>query len=230
MAFALARSGAKVAINYAYNEERAYATYNELCAAGGSGMLVRADVTDPSAIQSMVDQVREVLGPVDILVPNATGPQPQRRIEDYSWNDYQEMLDYFVKSPFLLVKECLPDMKEQRWGRIINIITEVFTLGVAPFTAYATAKGGQVGFSRSLATELASFGITVNMISPGWIPVERHARDPQSAKDHYLKTIPVGRWGVPEDVAGAVCYYASNEASFVTGQFLTVSGGRSFTV
>ena len=230
MAFGLARAGAKVVINYANSEERAYRTYEELRATGATGMLVRADVTTESGVRSMVGQVREELGPVDILIPNATAVQPQRRIEDYSWSDYQEMLDFFVKSPFLLVRECLPDMKRRRWGRIINIITEVFSLGVAPFTAYAAAKGGQVGFSRSLATELASFGITVNMVSPGWIPVERHARDPQSAKDRYLKSIPAGRWGVPEDVAGAVVYYASDEASFVTGQCVTVSGGRSFAL
>ena len=86
-------------------------------------------------------------------------------------------------------------MKRQRWGRIINIISEVYSLGVAPFTAYVAAKGGQVGFSRSLASELAPYGITVNMISPGWIPVDRHANDPQQVKDAYFKTIPMGQMG-----------------------------------
>ena len=109
-------------------------------------------------------------------------------------------------------------MKRQKWGRIINITSEVFSLGVAPFTAYVAAKGSQVGFSRSLATELAPFGITVNMISPGWIPVERHEKDPQDMKDMYLATIPAGRWGTPQDVATAAIYLASEEASFVTGQ------------
>ena len=140
------------------------------------------------------------------------------------------MIDFFIKSPYLLSRACLPHMKRQRWGRIINIISEVYSLGVAPFTAYVAAKGGQVGFSRSLASELAPYGITVNMISPGWIPVDRHANDPQQVKDAYFKTIPMGRWGVPEDVAGAVVYYASDAASFVTGQFLTISGGRSFGI
>lgn len=230
MAFALAKAGAKVALNYANNEARGHATYEAFRSAGHSGMLVKADATNEDAVEEMVAQVRESLGPVDILIPNATPDQPQRRIEDYDWAFYQEMLDFFVKSPYLLTRACVHDMKKRRWGRIINIISEVFSLGVAPFTAYVAAKGGQVGFCRSLATELAPYGITVNMISPGWIPVERHENDPQSMKDAYLKTIPVGRWGVPDDVSSAAVYFASDEASFMTGQFITVSGGRSFAV
>ncbi len=230
MALALARAGARVAMNFANNEVRAQQAYAELKALGGTGLLVRADVTSEEHVTSLVSQVSEVLGPIDILIPNATPAQPLMPLEEYSWGFYQKMLDFFVKSPFLLCRACVPGMKRRRWGRIINIITEVYSMGVAPFTAYAAAKGGQVGFSRSLATELAPYGITVNMISPGWIPTERHADDPQSLKDAYLKTIPTGRWGVPTDVAGAAVYYASNEASFVTGQFVTINGGRTFGI
>lgn len=230
IAFALGRAGAQVAFNYCNNQPRAEATFAEFGATGATGTLVHADATDPDQVQRLVRQVEADLGPVDILVPNATPDQPQKPIEAYEWAFYQIMIDFFVKSPYLLCRACLPHMKQQRWGRIINVISEVFSLGVAPFTAYSAAKGGQVGFSRSLATELAPYGITVNMISPGWIPVERHAKDPQQMKDAYLETIPMGRWGVPDDVAGAVVYYASDEASFVSGQFLTINGGRSFGI
>ena len=96
-----------------------------------------------------------------------------------------------------------------------------------PFSAYVAAKGGQIGWSRSMARELAPFGITVNMVAPGWIPVERHANDPRQLKDDYFALIPVRRWGVPQDVADAVLYLASDEASFVTGQTLCVNGGMT---
>ena len=137
------------------------------------------------------------------------------------------MLDFFVKSPFLLAKRGLPHMKEQRTGRFINIVSEVYHRSVAPFSAYVAAKGGQIGWSRSMSRELAPFGITVNMIAPGWIPVERHADDPQEIKDEYLALIPAGRWGVPRDVADAAVYLASEESSFVTGQTLCVNGGMT---
>jgi 3-oxoacyl-[acyl-carrier protein] reductase len=137
------------------------------------------------------------------------------------------MLDFFVKSPVLLTKACLPHMKKQRWGRIIQITSEVFTIGVAPFSAYVAAKGGQVGLSRSWAREFAPHGITVNMVAPGWIPVERHAHYSEEQLAGYLAGVPAARWGVPEDAAHAVVYLASNEAAFVTGQTIHVNGGRT---
>ena len=229
MALALAKAGARVAMNFSNNEQRAEGAFEVLKAIGNPCVLVKADVTTESGVSFLLSQVNEQLGPVDILIPNATPDQPQRSIESYDWASYQQMIDFFIKSPFLLTRACLPHMKAQKWGRIINITSEVFQLGVAPFTAYVAAKGGQVGFSRSLSTELAPYGITVNMISPGWIPVERHEKDPQQAKDLYFQTIPVGRWGTPDDIGHAVVYLASQEAAFVTGQTLTVNGGRSFS-
>jgi 3-oxoacyl-[acyl-carrier protein] reductase len=190
-------------------------------------MLAKADVTDAGEVRRMCAEAKAKLGPIDIIVPNATCDQPQLPIEQYDWAFYQSMIDFFLKSPYLLTMECLAHMKQQRWGRIINITSEVFQLGVSPFTAYVAAKGAQTGWSRSLARELASFGITVNMVAPGWIPVERHNKDPQAAKDAYLATVPAARWGVPEDVAGAVEYFASDAAAFVTGQTISVTGGHT---
>ena len=225
IALELGKAGAKVALNYSNNAARAEATLAEFRAAGCSGIMVRGDVTDEGEVRRMHAQIEKELGPVDILVPNATCAQPQKPIEEYDWAFYQSMLDFFIKSPFLLTRACLPGMKARKHGRIVNIGSEVFIRGVGNFSGYVAAKGGQAGWTRSMATELARFGITVNLVAPGWIPVERHANDPQEQKDGYLSLVPAKRWGVPADVAGAVVYFASDEAAFVTGQSVAVNGG-----
>ena len=227
MAIALGRAGAKVAMNFQNNLARAKKAFAEFEAAGGKGMLVRGDVTDEQGVARIVAKIKAQLGPVDILVLNATPAQPQKPIEEYNWAFYQQMLDFFIKSPFLLSRACLPHMKAQRWGRIINIGSEVVARGVPNFTAYVAAKGGQNGFTRSLATEVARWGVTVNMIAPGWIPVERHENDPADVKEGYRSLIPTDRWGVPQDLDGAVVFLASDQASFVTGQNLHVNGGMT---
>jgi len=223
----LGLAGAKVAINYAHAQPRAEEALAELRAAGITAEVFRGDVTSASEIDDMVTAIERSLGPVDIVVVNATPPQPQKPIEEYDWAFYQQMLDFFVKSPYLLARRCLPGMKTRKHGRLVNITSEVFHLGVAPFSAYVAAKGGQTGWSRSMCHELAPFGITVNMIAPGWIPVERHTNDPQADKEAYLATIPLGRWGTPEDVGWAAVYLASAEAAFVTGQTIAVNGGKT---
>lgn len=223
----LGRAGAKVPVNFFNNAERAERALAEYEAAGIATCLVRADVTTEEGVERLFAETEARLGQVDILVPNATCPQPLKPIEEYDWAFYQTMLDFFVKSPYLLTRRALPYMKQQRWGRIINITSEVFHRAVAPFSAYVAAKGGQIGWSRSMARELAPFGITVNMVAPGWIPVERHASDPPEEKEAYRALIPMRRWGTPQDVADAVLYFASEEASFVTGQTLCVNGGMT---
>ena len=224
---ALGKAGAKVPVNYANNAERAQATLAEYEAAGVETCLVQADVTDEAGVDKLITEVESKLGDVNIVVANATCEQPLKPIEEYDWAFYQRMLDFFIKSPFLLARRTLPKMKAAKYGRIINITSEVYQRSVAPFSAYVAAKGGQIGWSRSMSQELAPFGITVNMVAPGWIPVERHENDPQEMKDEYLALIPMGRWGVPNDVAGAVQYLASDEAAFITGQTLCVNGGMT---
>jgi 3-oxoacyl-[acyl-carrier protein] reductase len=227
MARCLGLAGARVAVNYANSKPRADETLAELRSAGITAELFQADVTSERGVDAMFTAIEKSLGPVDIVVVNATPAQPLKPIEEYDWAFYQRMVDFFIKSPVLLTKACVGHMKAQRWGRIINIGSEVVTRGVPNFTAYVAAKGGQNGFHRSLAGELAPHGITVNMIAPGWIPVERHENDPQELKDGYRSLIPVNRWGVPSDLDGTVVYLASNASSFVTGQTLHVNGGMT---
>ena len=227
MAMSLGEAGAKVALNYYNGQEKAEQTFAEFQERGYEGILLRGNAIDEGDINGMVEQIAKELGPVDILVPNATPDQPHKPIEEYDWDFYQSMLDFFVKSPFFLVRACLPHMKQQRWGRIINIGSEVFQEGVPNFTAYVAAKGGQNGLTRSLAKELAPWEITVNMVSPAWIPVERHEKDPQEEKDAYLADLPSGRWGVPKEVADTVTFLATDEASYVSGQNICVNGAHT---
>lgn len=225
MAFALGSAGAKVALNYARSQQRAEKCFAEYEEEGLKGRLFRADVTDPDDVARLEGEIRDQLGPIDILVLNATPDQPELPIEQYDWDFYQSMLDHFIKSPYLLTRAVLPHMKAQRWGRIINIGSEVFQRGMGNFSAYVAAKGGQNGWTRSMATELGPHGITVNMISPGWIPVDRHRDVPEADKDAYLQGVPAGRFGVPEDLAGVVTLLAGDGASFVNGQNIAVNGG-----
>ncbi len=226
-ALRLAQAGAKVAVNYFNNTERAEKAFAEFRTAGVEAMLVRGDAATEAGVDAIFQTVEKQFGPIDIVVANATPDQPHKPIQEYDWAFYQSMLDFFVKSPYLLARRALPAMQQKKWGRFINITSEVFHRSVPNFSAYVAAKGGQIGWSRSMASEWAPLGITVNTVAPGWIPVERHENDPQAEKDEYFALIPMRRWGKPDDVAQAVHYFASEEASFVTGQTLCVNGGMT---
>jgi 3-oxoacyl-[acyl-carrier protein] reductase len=223
----LGQVGARVCVNYSHDTARAERAFAEIRDAGVECILLRADVTSQNAIDRLFRETATRLGNIDIVVVNAAPSHPALPLEQYDWGNCQRMIEYFVKSPFLLTKAALPHMKAQRWGRIVNIVSDVFHRSTPSFIGYVAAKGGQVGWSRAAATELAPYQITVNMVVPGWIPVERHQSGPQHVKDEYSATIPAKRWGVPQDVADAVLYLASEEASFVTGQTVCVNGGLS---
>lgn len=228
IAFQLGKQGVKVVFNFARDKAKAESTFQEYIKLGYQGILVRADVSSAEGVQYLVSETLKKYNSIHILIPNATPDQPQQPLGDYAWEHYERMLQFFVKSPYYLCKSVLPIMKAQKWGRIVNITSEVFEKGVANFTAYTAAKGGQVGFSRSLANEVIRDGITVNMVSPGWIPTERHENVPSEVKEDYLKTIPAGRWGTTTDIANAVSFFCQQESGFITGQTLVVNGGGNW--
>jgi 3-oxoacyl-[acyl-carrier protein] reductase len=224
----LAARGARVAVNYFGSTDKAHAVRDAIRHAGGTAEAIRADVRDEAEVAGLVAQIHRMWGPVvDILVVNATGPQPFVRAEDLTWRHCMDQLEFFVKSPLLLVQAVVGPMKERRVGRIIMIGSEVFERGVPEFAAYVAAKGAQLGLTRSWALELAPWGVTANLVAPGWIPTERHAGDPQEAKDAYAAAVPMRRMGSPEDVAAAVAFLASPAAGFITGQKISVNGGNT---
>lgn len=224
----LAADGHRVAVNYFSSAPAAGETVAAIRAAGGTAIAVRADVRDPAQVTALVAETTRLLGAPDIIVHNATGPQPMKPLEEYAWQDFQDQLDFFVKSPVLLTQATLAELKRIRWGRIILIGSEVTGLGNAHFSAYVAAKSAMIGLARSWATEFGPWQITVNLVAPGWIPVERHAGTPSTALASYASDVPLKRQGTPADIAGAVAYLASPDAAFVTGQCLAVNGGNTF--
>ena len=219
--------GARVAVNYFGSPEKAQKVADDVRRGGGDAQAFKADVRDEVEVERLVRDTTSRFGPVDVLVINATGPQPFIPLEQLTWRGCLDQLEFFVKSPLLLAKAVVGPMKQRRYGRIINIGSEVLERGVPEFSNYVSAKGAQLGLTRSWAMELAKFGITVNLVAPGWIPTERHVNDSQELKDAYASSVPMGHMGVPEDIGDAVAFLASDAANFITGQKLSVNGGNS---
>ena len=223
----LAADGLAVAVNSLHGDGDADRVVTGIRAAGGTAAAFPADVTDEQQAAALVAAVEAGLGPIGVLVLNATGPQPEAPLDTVGWDAHLDQLVFFVKSPVLLGRAVLPGMRARRSGRIIQIDSEVADRPPPGRSAYATAKNAQIGLARAWARELAPYGITVNSVAPGFIPVERHATVPPAQIAAYLATVPAGRMGTPEDVAYAVSVLAAPQAGFLTGQRRVVAGGRS---
>ncbi|OAQ21659.1 3-oxoacyl-[acyl-carrier-protein] reductase [Thermosulfurimonas dismutans] len=224
VAVELARAGADVAVNYAVSEEAAKEVAREIESLGRRAFLVKFDVADPSAVAEGVKAVEEAFGRIDILVNNAgiTRDGLLVRMKDEDW---ERVLSVNLKGAFLVTKAVLPGMMKRRDGRIINISSVVAFSGNPGQTNYAASKAGLVGFSRSLALEVARRGITVNVVAPGYIETDMTAALPEKAREALLSQVPMGRAGTPEEVAHAVVFLASDKASYITGTVLHVNGG-----
>ena len=224
IALCLAAEGARVAINYAGNVRAAEEVKTAIEAAGGTAILCQADIADSSAVEAMVANVVKEFGTIDILVNNAgiTRDALLMRMKD---EDFAKVLDTNLKGVFYCTKAVSKLMMKKRSGRIVNMASVVGLVGNAGQTNYAAAKAGVIGFSKSAAKELASRGITVNIVAPGFIGTDMTAGLPESVKEKMLTDIPLGRMGEAEDVANAVLFLASDQASYITGQVVNVDGG-----
>lgn len=224
VAIALAKVGAKVVINYAGNAEAAEEVRKVIVDNGGQAITVKADVADPDAVESLVKQTIETYGKIDILVNNAgiTRDTLLMRMKDEDWD---AVINTNLKGIFYCTKAVIKGMMKQRSGKIINMTSVVGLMGNAGQANYAAAKAGVIGFTKSMAKELASRGITVNAIAPGFIATDMtHGLSEQVKADLEAK-IPLNRLGTAEDVAAAVVFLASQSANYITGQTLNVDGG-----
>ena len=223
----LAADGWAVAVNYHADTAGAEAVVASIHAAGGRAVAARFDVTDEASVRDGLATIAARLGPVDLIVNNATGPQPMMPIMEQSWEHHLDQLRFFVKAPLLLLQALLPDWRARKAGRVIHIGSEVVDIGNSNFGHYVSAKGAMLGLTRSWASELGPEGICVNLVAPGWIPVERHAGTPEQEYATYRALTPLRRQGSPADVAGMVRFLASPAADFITGQTFSVNGGRT---
>ncbi len=224
VALELARAGAKVAVNYAASEEAARELVSRIKEEGGEALAVRFNVANSKEVTEGVKLVEEELGQVDILVNNA-GITRDALLIRMKEEAFDEVIAVNLKGVFNVTKAVVPGMLKKRYGRIINISSVVAFSGNPGQTNYAASKAALVGFSKSLALELAPKGITVNVVAPGYIETDMTAALPEKAKEALLSRVPLGRPGTPEEVAYAVLFLASDKASYITGSVLHVNGG-----
>ncbi len=217
----LAQAGATV-VGTATTEAGAAAISDRLQAHGGQGLML--DVSDPESIQQALSQMKETTGMPDILVNNAgiTRDNLLMRMKDEEW---QQVLDTDLTAVFRLSKACLRPMMKKRSGRIISIGSVIGAMGNAGQANYAAAKAGLVGFSKSLAREIGSRGITVNVVAPGYIVTDMTRDLPEEQQDKLKSQVPLQRLGSPQDIANAVLFLASDMGAYVTGETLHVNGG-----
>ena len=223
-ALELARRGAKVAVNYVSNRAAAEAVAADAVATGAEALVVAADVGDTAAVEAMVKAVQERWGRIDILVNNA-GQARDGLAMRMALEDWDFVLRTNLTSAFLCSKAVLRSMLRQRWGRIVNMSSIVGVYGNAGQSNYAAAKAGLIGYTKSLAKEVASRNVTVNALAPGWIETDMVAAVPDNIRSEALGRIAAGRMGTVEDVAGTVAFLCSDAAGYITGQVIGIDGG-----
>ena len=222
----LAAGGANVVLCYAGNEAAANETVAACETLGARAVAVRCDVADSAQVKALMDEALKDFGRIDILVNNA-GITRDGLLMMMKETDFDAVINTNLKGAFLCMKAVARQMIKQRYGRIVNLSSVVGLRGNAGQVNYAASKAGVIGMTKSLAKELASRGVTVNAVAPGFMETDMTAAMPEAAKTATLTAIPMGRMGAAEDVAKAVAFLASEEAGYITGQVLAVDGGMA---
>lgn len=222
----LARGGANVVLCYAGNEAAAQETVQRCEELGASALAVRCDVADAGQVKALVDAAVSRFGAVHILVNNA-GITRDNLLMLMKEEEFDDVINTNLKGAFLCMKAVARGMMKQKYGRIVNLSSVVGLRGNAGQMNYAASKAGVIGLTKSMAKELATRGITVNAVAPGFIETDMTAAMPEAAKAATLAAIPMARLGTAEDVAKTVAFLASEEAGYITGQVLAVDGGMA---
>jgi len=224
IALELGRRGVNVAVNYAGSEAKAEEVVQELQALGVKALKIQANVADEQDVKSMIKEVTTFLGSIDILVNNA-GITRDNLLMRMKEEDFDDVIETNLKGAFLCTKTVTRQMMKQRSGKIINIASIVGVSGNPGQANYVAAKAGLIGLTKSTAKELASRNIYVNAVAPGFITTDMTEVLTEEQKATMLGSIPLGKLGEPEDVANVVCFLASNDAKYITGQTIHVDGG-----
>jgi 3-oxoacyl-[acyl-carrier protein] reductase len=225
-ALRLAEAGADVAVNYLHTSASASEVAEAVARFGGRGLTLRADVSQPAEAEALVRAVWEQLGGLDILICNAGiwEGAPVEAMDEALWD---RVIDINLKGTWAVCRAAMPSLQQGGWGRVVIISSTAGQRGEALYANYAAAKGGQLAFTKSLALELAPYGVTVNAVAPGWVETEMTAAvfaDPAQRRE-IEHTIPVGRIATADDVAAPVLFLCSEWARHITGEVLNVNGG-----
>lgn len=224
MSIRLAESGHRVVVNYASNAEAAEKAVAEIEERGGEAIPVQADVSSAEQVDALFDEVAARLGAVAVLVNNA-GITRDDLLLRMSAAEFDEVIDTNLRSTFLCTKKALRAMVRARWGRVISVASVAGIVGNPGQANYAASKAGMIGFSKSVAKEVGSRGITVNVVAPGFVSTDLTADLTEDAREKMRERIALGRFGTPEEIAEIVAFLASDEAAYITGQVIAVDGG-----
>ena len=224
VALRLAAEGASVALNYRAGREEAEAVAAEIEASGGSAAVLQGDVSVAAEAEALVGAAEAALGGLDILVNNA-GATRDNLLMRLSEDDWDAALNTNLKGAFLCAKAAIRPMLRQRFGRIVNMSSVVALTGNPGQANYAAAKAGLIGFTRTVAREVASRGVTVNALAPGFIETQMIESIPDDLRARILERIPLGRFGAPDDVAGCVAFLCGDDGAYITGQTISIDGG-----